>query len=321
MWKQSPPSIGRCSVPRKTELLGFLRQEGLTVIETNGWKTRGSETFDPEGSVNHHTAGAASGIAPSLNICINGRAGIPGPLCHVLQSRATDPNGLDVLYLVAAGRANHAGTGGWKGLSGNSKVFGLEIEHVGTTAEPFSVARRETAVRVHAAFAKCAKFTSDTVCQHLEWTSRKVDFVKALLDPNGFRLDVSNRLHPPIVPPVQEDDVLSCPVPWILPSFGREAYFRIFNGPVDGSINIVSKNGAPLDKVPVLRGGQYVPGGVFSPGMKDDKGRVVDSVAYGFWVRTLYDTLGNADGVWLSGGGMKVTVSSTGGGTYVIASK
>lgn len=187
------------------EIVDFLRHEGLTVIETNGWRTRGSDTFAPACSVNHHTAGARSGDAPSLKLVINGRTDLAGPLCNVLQSRHVDEHGLDVVYLVAAGRANHAGTGHWEQIAGNSHAWGLEVEHVGTAAEPFAAGRLETSVRVHAAFARCSGFTADEVCQHWEWATppgRKQDFARALVDAVEFRSLVAHRLAGPMPSPL-----------------------------------------------------------------------------------------------------------------------
>lgn len=189
---------------RHPEILDFLRGEGLTVIETNGWRTAGSDVFGPRGSLNHHTAGARSGNAPSLGIILNGRPGIPPRLSHTLQSRERDRNGLDVVYLCAAGRANHAGRGGFGGLTGNSSVWGNEVEHVGTTAEPYDLGRFETTTRIHTAFAKCSHFAGDMVAEHHEWTDRKVDFLRALLDPLALREAVDRRLkpRPPTVGPI-----------------------------------------------------------------------------------------------------------------------
>jgi N-acetyl-anhydromuramyl-L-alanine amidase AmpD len=65
-----------------------------------------------------------------------------------MQSREAG-EGNDKAYVIAAGRANHAGEGGWKGLSGNSSVYGLEIEHTGTSTLPMH--RQQTAARIHAA--------------------------------------------------------------------------------------------------------------------------------------------------------------------------
>lgn len=164
----------------QTSLLEALRDWGLYVDEVNGWTTRGKDTLTPGGAVNHHTGGPEKGTMPTLNVLINGRSDLPGPLCNVGQSRSTVTEGtkLDRVYLVAAGRANHAGSGGWKGLSGNSSVFGLEVEHTGGPNEPFSDARFETTVRIHKAFAQVGGYSSDMVCQHKEWApSRKIDFI------------------------------------------------------------------------------------------------------------------------------------------------
>jgi hypothetical protein len=189
-----------------TGLAQRLRNAGLRVVECSGWTSRGSSSFSPGGSVNHHTAGSPNGATPSLNTCINGRPDLAGPLCSVMQSR--EPDGNDIAYVIAAGRANHAGEGGWHGLSGNSSVYGLEIEHTGTSALPQG--RIDIAARIQAAM-----FGGDVgnVCQHYEWTSRKID---AATNVNGstFRNLVSQARagdlgpKPPPPPPPEDDDML-----------------------------------------------------------------------------------------------------------------
>lgn len=169
------------------EIIDYLRAEGLHVIEVAGWQTRGSEKFDPVGSVNHHTAGPATGNHPSLGTLINGRGGskpVPGPLCNFSMARNLD------VYMIAAGRANHAGTGSWQGTTGNSRMWGLEVEHTGVLAtEPYpSPEKWDVMHRIHAAAAKCSGFDSSMVCQHFEWTTRKIDFIKA--KPGEFRTSV-----------------------------------------------------------------------------------------------------------------------------------
>lgn len=155
-----------------TGIADRLRAKGLQVIEVDGWRTRGYRMadlgFDPHGSVDHHTAGPASGDVPSLGICINGRSDLPGPLCNVLVGRS------NTCYVVAAGRANHAGSGGWNGLSGNGSVYGVERENVGTDAEPWRPDQTDTAARVHAALIE-GRADASMVCEHKEWTTRKVD--------------------------------------------------------------------------------------------------------------------------------------------------
>lgn len=146
-----------------------LRAAGLAVIECAGWQGRGSSDFNPRGSVDHHTAGPPTGNAPSLNVCISGRPDLPGPLCQVLIGRD------NTCYVIAAGRANHAGSGGWNGLAGNSSVFGIERENVGTPAEPWRESQTDTAARAHAALIR-GRAQAAAVCRHQEWApGRKID--------------------------------------------------------------------------------------------------------------------------------------------------
>ena len=154
-------------MPRDTGIADRLRAKGLKVVEVNGWRTRGSETFHPRGSVDHHTAGPRTGNAPSLNICINGRPGLPGPLCNVLIGRD------NTCYVIAAGRANHAGLGGWAGLQGNASVFGIERENVGTGAEPWTLEQYDVAAKAHAALIEAHGGEWRLVCEHKEWAPRR----------------------------------------------------------------------------------------------------------------------------------------------------
>lgn len=145
-----------------------LRSYGLKVVEIAGWQTRGSSTFHPRGSVDHHTAAGRYGNAPSLNICINGRSDLPGPLCQVLIGRD------NTCYVIASGRANHAGRGSYAGVTGNSNVYGVEHENTGTGTEPWREDQRETAAKVHAALLDWKR--DGFVCQHKEWApTRKID--------------------------------------------------------------------------------------------------------------------------------------------------
>lgn len=196
-------------MPHDVDLKRRLELAGLVVTEVAGWKERGSSSFNPAGSVNHHTAGPRAGSAPSLGIVINGRSDLPGPLCNVYGPREESRR----IYLVAAGRANHAGRGGWAGRAGNSSVLGLEEEHTGTAEEPLSSVRLDRMARVHAAFAY-GRFDAAFVCQHWEWTTRKIDFLRAHVDPVDFRRRVADHLRamaagplPPPAPPVLEEDL------------------------------------------------------------------------------------------------------------------
>jgi hypothetical protein len=180
-------------VPRDTGIADRLRFFGLNVVEVNGWQTRGAEAFNPRGSVDHHTAGPRGGNAPSLGVCINGRADLPGPLCNVLVGRD------NTCYVIAAGRANHAGAGGWGGLTGNASVFGVERENVGDGSEPWTLQQYDTAAKVHAALVAGHGGRADLVCEHKEWAPRrKVDAWG--VDGNVMRQLVGDRLRPATAP-------------------------------------------------------------------------------------------------------------------------
>lgn len=182
-------------MPRDTGIADRLRARGLKVVEVNGWRTRGSDTFNPRGSVDHHTAGPSSayGTAPSLGICINGRTGLPGPLCNVLIGRD------NTCYVIAAGRANHAGLGGWGGLTGNASVFGIERENVGNGTEPWTLEQYDVAAKAHAALIEAHGGRWDLVCEHKEWApNRKIDAYG--VDGGQMRELVRDRLSLPPKP-------------------------------------------------------------------------------------------------------------------------
>lgn len=190
----------------QTDILEACQDYGLvlgkTLKEYAGWRTRGSSIFSPKGSVNHHTAGPRTGDLPTLNTLIFGRSDLPGPLCNAALSRS------GVIHLIAAGRANHAGLGGWAGLSGNSSVWGLEVEHCGYPDEAVSAARWDAMYRWHRACMDVSGFSSRFVCQHFEWApTRKIDFCKPLIpNPSLFRDKVAEIKKPSPTPDPQEDD-------------------------------------------------------------------------------------------------------------------
>lgn len=110
-----------------------LRAAGCTVVETVGWHTRGHGDFgEAKGILIHHTAGAPTGDMPSLKTLINGRIDLIGPLCNLGLSRE------GTFYIVAAGRAYHAGAGEWQGVTnGNSELIGIECENTGLPDDPW----------------------------------------------------------------------------------------------------------------------------------------------------------------------------------------
>ena len=115
--------------------------------------------------------------------------------------------------MVAAGRANHAGIGNWNGLTSNSQLGGLEVEHVGTTTAP--ARRHETSCRILAALIEAPGSPRDAgnVAQHYEYAlprGRKIDFAHlSPWDPHMIRQRtafwVGRTMQTPVPPPPEED--------------------------------------------------------------------------------------------------------------------
>lgn len=127
------------SVTQCSEINKRLRAAGVTVHEASGWKTRGNGyTSTYVGGLVHHTATAfTNAVAGSsvLNMLINGRPDLDGPLCNY----AGNMDGS--LTVVSAGPANHAGASGGRSMGPlpvttlfNPRALGLEIVYPGTVA-------------------------------------------------------------------------------------------------------------------------------------------------------------------------------------------
>lgn len=112
----------------------ILRKHGLKVRVVPGWKTRGRPAstggFNPVGVLCHHTATTVAWtLAAVLRLLTGGRSGLPGPLCQFgLDRKGT-------VWIVAAGRANHAGkaraVGSVAAGDGNSLYIGVEAFNSG----------------------------------------------------------------------------------------------------------------------------------------------------------------------------------------------
>lgn len=186
----------------QTGLPAALAAQGLTVELVPGWETRGAASFTPRGAVSHWTAGPRGTTGrPSLSVVIYGRKDVLGPLCNVYLAR----DGAAVV--VAAGRANHAGAGGWRGLTGNSSVFGTEAEAAGDG--DWTDAQRWAYPRINAAYCKLGAFGPEWCCGHNEWApGRKIDIRD--WDMTAMRAQVAAQLAgKPTPPPVQEDTTMA----------------------------------------------------------------------------------------------------------------
>lgn len=156
-------------MPYMTRLLPDLKKYFPRVDTVPGWETRGSSSFAPAGVVCHWTAGPRGTTKrASLAVVTNGRPGLSGPLCNVYLDREGIP------VIVAAGRANHAGPGTWKGLVGNSAVYGIEAESAGD--DDWTDAQKIAYPRLVRAMLDGLGRSADYACGHNEWApTRKID--------------------------------------------------------------------------------------------------------------------------------------------------
>ncbi|HYT27369.1 MAG TPA: N-acetylmuramoyl-L-alanine amidase [Actinomycetota bacterium] len=204
-----------------------LRAAGVPVREVAGWRQRGrppsSNPRDPAwpaatkfaGIGLHHTAGHND-----LSVVVNGRPGLPGPLANLYVARD------GMVYVVAAGRANHLGQGASEvyrrtlrdlaplgdaaalGLAdsmvGNGVYAGIEVENYGTPGDPYPGVQIASLEQACAALCRTAGWTANRCVQHREWTRRKVDMsyrgplravVAAMLSEEDLILDAQTRAY------------------------------------------------------------------------------------------------------------------------------
>lgn len=160
------------SQQRLTWLADALRNEGCRVKTYEGWQTRSrpetSGSFSPFGVLWHHTGTPTSLArpAPSVGTCIHGRSDLPGPLCQIVI-------GFDGLcHVIAAGRANHAGTNDGVGTGpipagdGNAQMVGFEIDYSGS--QDMGPDQMDAALRATVAVLKQLKRDESFVRGHKE---------------------------------------------------------------------------------------------------------------------------------------------------------
>ncbi|MCM2390206.1 peptidoglycan-binding protein [Streptomyces albipurpureus] len=200
--------------------LTALRDEGLTVVEVPGWRTRSRDHKGPWGPVHgvmvHHTV--TTGTANTVALCRDGHSSLPGPLCHGV----IDKQG--VVHLVGYGRTNHAGLGDPDVLraviderqlpadneattDGNRHFYGFECINLGDGRDPWPEAQLMAIEKAAAALCRVHGWSARAVLGHLEWQPGKID-------PRGFtmasmrqRVEVRLKGQPPaqpVKPPVKK---------------------------------------------------------------------------------------------------------------------
>lgn len=177
---------------RLSWLPAVLRGAGLKVAEQPGWLERGADMGEVRGVICHHTGTPADGIMPTLRMLSDGvvQAGgnhLPGPLSQLGLGRD------GTFFVIAAGRANHAGGGSWRGLTtGNSSFIGIEAENRGTPADPWPQVQLDAYRRGVAAILRHIGSSADYCAAHREWAlpkGRKAD--PHTIDMDDFRRQIA----------------------------------------------------------------------------------------------------------------------------------
>lgn len=174
-------------------LADTLAAAGLTVHEVDGWRERGKDGLAPKGVICHHTGGPANATGtPSLQTIIHGRVDLLGPLSQLYLARNGD------VYVVAAGRSNHAGAGQWRGVTtGNSSFIGIEAENAGTGSDPWAAVQMDAYARTVAAILRHIGATADWCAGHKEYALPRGRKVDPTFDMTTFRANVARLLGTP----------------------------------------------------------------------------------------------------------------------------
>ncbi|MFF2852706.1 N-acetylmuramoyl-L-alanine amidase [Streptomyces sp. NPDC058001] len=177
-----------------SSFLDALKAEGVTVVEVGNWRDHNRNHKGPWGPVHgvmiHHTV--TKGTSRTVQICREGYASLPGPLCHGVIAKDGR------VHLVGYGRANHAGLGDPDVLAaiiaerplptddeatvdGNRAFYGFECENLGDGKDPWPEAQLLAIERVAAALCRRHGWSERSVLGHLQWQPGKID-------PKGFTM-------------------------------------------------------------------------------------------------------------------------------------
>jgi Negative regulator of beta-lactamase expression len=185
-------------------LPSVLQSAGLKVATVPGWEERGRDVGPTLGVLCHHTAGQRHGNMPSLQVLIDGRSDLKGPLAQLGLGRD------GTYYVIAAGRCNHAGEGIWNGVTnGNTNFIGIEAENTGGANDfPWPAVQLDAYRRGVAAILKFIGQPAIACAGHKEYArplGRKNDPV---FNMDEFRAAVAAILDgtapaPVLIPPVE----------------------------------------------------------------------------------------------------------------------
>lgn len=176
------------------QFVNALRAEGLRVVTVGEWRTHNRNHKGAWGPINgamlHHTV--SRGEQSSVDLCYDGYAELPGPLCQAVIGKS------GTVYVISAGRANHAGggdpsvlqavideryitrppvptRGNSNGVDGNSHFYGAECVNMGDGMDPWPDVQVDAMVRFGAAISRNYGWSEKSVIGHKEWSSDKND--------------------------------------------------------------------------------------------------------------------------------------------------
>lgn len=196
------------------DLADAARKSGLAVIELPGWrqnKSPGGENY--KGVLDHHT-GSYDGIADAKDdysyamwLAFEGRSDLPPPLCNLALSAE------GVVYVCAAGNANHAGQAKASGPmpaapDGGVIYIGIEAMNSGSqgwkskalTLNGEEITQYEAYARLNAALCLHYDWPASHVRAHKETSvTGKID--PAPMDMTKMRRDVARMMK------ILEDDM------------------------------------------------------------------------------------------------------------------
>lgn len=182
-----------------------LLKAGLKVATTDGWQERGvGEMGTVRGVLCHHTAGPLHGNMPTLGALIQGRSELRGPLAQLGLGRD------GTFYVVAAGRANHAGKGTWQGaVNGNASFIGIEAENTGrANDQPWPEVQLDAYRRGVAALLGYLHLPATACAGHKEYALPRGRKPDPSFDMDAFRAGVAALLGgtlspPPLIPAIE----------------------------------------------------------------------------------------------------------------------
>ena len=162
-----------------TWLPKVLTDAGLKVSLVPGWESRGlGDVGSIFGVICHHTGVKNPNKLnmPTLNSLRDGRkaepglAALPGPLAQLGLGRD------GTYFVIAAGRAAHAGKGNFQGVSGNRRFIGIEAENAGTPTDfPWPAVQLDAYHRGVAAILKHLGKDSSFCVGHKEYAPGRKD--------------------------------------------------------------------------------------------------------------------------------------------------